>query len=451
VKSKTQFVCTECSASYSKWQGRCNGCGAWNSLEEQTVVREEIKASKGILSAAAEVTDLATAVSNPSERISTKFAELDLVLSGGLVDRQVILFSGEPGIGKSTLLLQLAVKLHSEENLPCLYVSGEESAGQVASRAARLFSKKEYAGVSFIAAPGVRQLIDEIERLKPEVVIVDSIQTIFDEDVNSLPGSLAQVKACTAGLVRAAKQIGFILVIVGHINKEGTIAGPKVLEHLVDTVLQFEGEREGEFRLIRTLKNRFGSTGEVGVMIMTEKGLADMQVEDNLFAGRGNSGVGTAAGVVLEGNRPLIVQVQALTNKTIFPYPKRIAEGISISRLQLICAILDKFAGTDLGSYDVYLRTAGGFKLVDVQTDLAIAAAIISSYKNIPIDEGLLFVGEIGLNGRVMLSKLASSKLKNVSKLGVNSIVMPHKTVEGGKLPITQVEHLNGLNKALRN
>jgi DNA repair protein RadA/Sms len=421
--SKTVFACENCGAEFSKWMGKCSSCGEWNTLVEKQVMASELKASKQILTENTSVVDLSNVITGKENRISTGMRELDLVLNGGFVDDQIVLFSGEPGVGKSTLLLQLMVYLASQDQ-KCLYVSGEESASQVAGRAKRLFpNNKDYSNLQFLAGPGVHALIEQIDDIQPKFVVVDSIQTIFDESVSGLPGSLSQIKACTSVLVRAAKSKGFNLILVGHINKEGEIAGPKVLEHLVDTVLQFEGERDGEYRFIRVLKNRFGSTGEVGIVVMTENGLADIDEANSAFSGGNEDTVGAAKTMVVEGNRPMIVQVQALVSPTVFAYPKRVAEGVSINRLQLICAILERFAKMRLGDKDVYVRTTGGFQLKHQVSDLAVAAAIISSVQEKPISGTDLFVGELSLSGRVFVPRITSAKLKNVSKLGIERVI----------------------------
>ncbi len=442
------YVCEVCGSEYSKWQGKCSSCGEWNTLVEKAVVAKEVRASKQILSDNAELINLGDAKTSEKNRLVTGFQELDGVLGGGFVDEQVVLLSGEPGVGKSTLLLQILINL-SKQGKQCLYVSGEESAGQVAGRASRLFPKSDYAGVQFLASPGVNSLVAKIEDLKPEFVVVDSIQTIFDESLSSLPGSLAQVKSCTSALVRAAKTFGFMLVIVGHITKEGEIAGPKVLEHLVDTILQFEGESEGEYRVLRALKNRFGSTGEVGLFVMSGNGLKDMQPEDNLFDGGSADAVGAAKTMVLEGNRPIIVQVQALTNTTVFAYPKRVAEGLSVARLQLICAILDRFAGTKLGDKDVYVRTAGGYNLRSAVSDLAVAAAIISSVNSKPIAGDTLYIGEISLSGRVNFPNLFVDKLAKLSKLGIAKVVA-NLASKAGKPKLQQAQRVGELAELLK-
>lgn len=438
TKNKIEYACQECGARYSKWHGRCTNCGTWDSLVEEEVVAEQVKAVKSmsITTDMPEIVRMGEVDVSKLSRTVTQFAELNLVLGGGLVDRQVVLFSGEPGIGKSTLLLQLSVYL-SKQGQSTLYVSGEESASQVVSRAARLFPKQDYDGVLFVAMTGVRKLLEDIGEHKPEFVVIDSIQTLFDEEVGSLPGSLAQIKSCTALLVTAAKSMGFVLIIVGHINKEGTIAGPKVLEHLVDTVLQFEGENTGEYRLLRVLKNRFGSTGEVGVFKMGESGLADIDSLENLFVGEAAAAVGAATTMVLEGARPLLVQVQALATPSVFSYPKRVAEGVSGNRLELICAVLQKFTGAKVMDKDIYVRSTGGYKINSASCDLAIAAAILSSVYGRELDSRRVFVGEVTLSGNLHINSFTSSKFGTIAKFGIKSIVTaPTSYSKKGTSPI---------------
>lgn len=436
MKSKTVFECTECGAEYPRWMGRCSNCGAWNSLEEKTVLEHESKAAKQLLSSSSvDLISLGDIKVDNASRIATKMMELDGVLSGGLIDRQVILISGEPGVGKSTLLLQMLVNLN-KQGMKCIYVSGEESASQVAARAQRLFALKDYQDMKFLGGGSIQALLGNLDKENPQVVVVDSIQTVFDEGVSGLPGSLTQVKAATSALVRAAKSEGFILIIVGHINKAGTIAGPKALEHLVDTVLTFEGDSDNDYRMLRAVKNRFGNTGEVGLFLMGEGGLLDAGSTYGFFTENEEGSIGAARTLVLEGNRPLLVEVQALTNPTVFAYPKRVSEGLSMSRLQLVCAILDRFADSKLGNKDVYLRTAGNYPLKQVAGDMSVAAAILSSVKGRTLDNSSLFLGEMNLSGKFHLAPLVLSKMQShITKLGVKTVYAPttFKEIKGVK------------------
>lgn len=426
-KQKTIYVCENCGQRENKWLGRCPKCGEWNTFEEEQVVASTSKALKTATRSAgpSQVKSLKSIDISSQERFKSGSDEFDLVLGGGFVPGQVVLFSGEPGIGKSTLLLQTTVQA-SVAGLSPLYVSAEESESQVAGRAARLFPDSNvYADVDFIAANSLDIIVANLESRKHNFVVLDSIQTIYDPNLASLPGSLTQIKACSSALIEVAKRENIILILVGHINKDGNIAGPKVLEHLVDAVLQLEGERSGEYRILRSLKNRFGPTGEVGLFSMEEGGLTDMLESSGVLGGGVDSAVGTAKTVSLEGNRAILLEVQALTNETVFAYPKRVAEGISVSKLQLICAILDRFAGAKLGSKDVYVRTAGGYKLQSPIADLAIAAAILSSLKKKTLNAKSIYTGELSLSGKVYLSSQQLAKLRSISKYGIREIFLP--------------------------
>lgn len=404
--------------------GRCTNCGEWGTVEEQAVLNQEVKAAKQVIAESGQLIDLSEVEISELPRNSTGFVEFDLAIGGGLVPAQVMLFAGEPGVGKSTLLLQ-AAKNFADQGLSVLYASGEESVQQVAGRATRLFNTKNISNLKLLSAAGVNGLLEHVDSFKPEIVIVDSIQTIYAENVNGLPGSLTQVKACTSVLVSAAKQSGFILILVGHINKEGSIAGPKVLEHLVDTVVQLEGEELHDYRILRVYKNRFGSANEAGLFTMSDKGLNDISPNWQGLVTEQQSSVGTAKTVIWEGTRPLIIEVQALTSTTVFAYPKRVAEGVSVSRLQLLCAILDRFTGIGLGNKDVYVRAANGYKLNHPASDLAIAAAILSSVADKAIDASNLYVGELTLSGRVALPEYLAGRLTAVLRQGVSNVYLP--------------------------
>ncbi len=449
MKQRKVFVCSECGVEYPKWSGQCFSCQSWNTLVEKEIATSEIKASKRLIRGSGKVVDLKSVQSSEKNRISTGLSELDNALSGGFLSDQVMLLTGEPGVGKSTILLQVAFTMATNKKR-VLYVSGEESDQQVAERFRRLYPGKKLPDVPFLASPGLHLLLDKIKGLQPNYVILDSVQTIYSEELNNLPGSLSQIKACTSELVSAAKNLNFGLLIVGHINKEGTVAGPKALEHMVDTVVHVEGERDGEYRLVRVLKNRFGSTGEVGVLIMTETGLSDMDSSYNLFDSH-EEGVGMARTLVVEGNRPIVIQVQALTNRSIFAYPKRIAEGISVSRLQLVCAILDRFTGVDLSDKDVYVRTSGGYKLSGASADLGIATAILSSVLGQEGPSGAVFVGELNLNGGVSLSRNISSKLGHLSKLGFSKLITSGKVESPKELKLEKLSSISGLPKKLKS
>ncbi len=383
---------------------------------------QETKATKSLLAGESELQEWGRYAEDVEQkRVTTGYQELNLVLGGGLVPGQAIILSGEPGIGKSTLLLQLLVRLNAR-GVKCIYVSGEESSLQVMLRAHRIYPQREYDGLKSLHTGDLTRVINILESESPEMLVIDSIQTMFDPQVEGLPGSMSQIKAAAVQLVRETKQRGVVLILVGHITKDGDIAGPKVMEHLVDTVLRFEGERDDEYRILRALKNRFGGTGEVGVFVMGESGIEDANFQTGIFAGDAGDVIGAAKTGVLEGNRLFVVQVQALVHDTIFPYPKRVAEGVPISRLQLICAILDRFAKTKLGSKDVYVRTAGGYQLRGPVSDLAIAAAIISSVKGVAVKATDIYLGELSLGGRVVIPRGVGKKLSQLPKHGIKRI-----------------------------
>lgn len=448
TSSKTVFVCSNCGADYPKWTGKCLSCGEWNTLVESKLLAREQKASVAG-GFGAKAINLGDASVTQKDRVSSTFNELDNALGGGLVDDQVVLVSGEPGIGKSTLLLQVAINL-VDKGVKCLYVSGEESAAQVKARALRLVNKGVLGPVRFLFAAELDSLLLAVEEERPEVLIVDSVQTVSDTSIMGVPGGMAQVKAVTSTLVSLAKQRGFRLILVGHINKEGEIAGPKVLEHLVDTVVRFEGEQGGVYRVVRTTKNRFGATGEVGILEMTATGMKDVDLVHGVFAGGGGAEVGVAKTLAFEGNRPLVVQVQALVGRTVYPYPKRVAEGLPMARLQLICAIVERYAKIDLVEYDVYVRTAGGYSLDGVAGDLAVAAAIISAYQQRAYPAATLFVGELGLSGRVSLPGMLHPKLVAVGKYGIKLLVTA-KDVGSVKLECRQLQYVGELAALLES
>lgn len=435
AKSKSTFVCTNCGASYPRWVGKCTSCGEWGTVEEQQVLAEEVKAAKQIIPQSGHVIDLNDVVIEEQPRTSTGFSEFDLALGGGLVPAQVVLFAGQPGVGKSTLLLQAAYNL-AQGGASVLYASGEESVQQVTGRARRLFTQAKIPKLQLASAAGVFGLLEHIQETKPDIVVIDSIQTVFAENVNGLPGSLSQVKACTAALVSAAKQEGFSLFLVGHITKEGAIAGPKVLEHLVDTVVQLEGDELHDYRVLRVYKNRFGPVNEAGLFTMNEQGLQDIDANWQGLITEQQASVGTAKTVIWEGTRPFVIEVQALTSTTVFAYPKRVAEGVPANRLQLLCAILDRFAGAGLGNKDVYVRAAGGYKLEHPASDLAIAVAILSSIKDVPIEATDLYVGELTLSGKITLPEYLTQRLGSVLRQNISRVVLPQSVIDNKRIKL---------------
>lgn len=417
AKSKTSFICENCGHQEPRWTGKCPKCGEWNTFVEQAVMQTERKILKDSFISNAKPAKLSEILSEKEQRISTKSFEFDRVLGGGLVSEEVVLLSGEPGVGKSTLLMQTVINLAQEKRI--LYVSGEESASQVAGRARRIASKEKLDAVTLLSTGSLQQILHTLEQEKPEVIVLDSIQTVYDEESTGMPGGLTQVRSCATKLIHHAKQSGTILLIVGHINKEGKIAGPKVLEHLVDCVLQFEGDTNS-YRVLRALKNRFGPTGEVGIFSMEVNGLADLDLnQSNIFSSQDTEKeIGTAKTLVIEGDRPILLDIQALASKTVYPYPKRVAEGLSTARMQLLAAIIDNFKLGELANQDMYIKTSGNYQLREyAYSDLAVVYALLSASNQKPLRTNILFLGEIGLNGRITLPVNLSKYLAEIRRV----------------------------------
>ena len=417
AKATTSFVCQNCGASYKRWQGRCDSCGEWNTVVEQArteLLPKGISGGKG--GRKIEFVDL-KGTSEPPPRRLTGIGELDRVCGGGLVAGSAILVGGDPGIGKSTVLLQ-AVGALAARNAVCLYVTGEEAVDQVRLRAARLGLAD--APVRLAAATNVRDLVASLEAgTPPDVVVIDSIQTMYADTVDSAPGTVAQVRTAAHDLIRVAKRRGFVLFLVGHVTKEGTLAGPRVLEHMVDTVLYFEGDRGHQFRILRAVKNRFGATDEIGVFAMTDAGLSEVANPSALFLAerRGNvSGSCVFAGV--EGSRPVLVEIQALVAASVLGTPRRAAVGWDSSRLNMIVAVLETRCGLALAGHDIYLNVAGGLRINEPAADLAVATALVSSLSGQPVPADAVVFGEIGLSGEVRAVAQRDLRLKEAAKLG---------------------------------
>ncbi|MGN1082958.1 MAG: DNA repair protein RadA, partial [Candidatus Avispirillum sp.] len=396
---KKVYVCTECDYQTPRWMGQCPSCGAWNTLTEETyrapAASDKTAARKVRTAHAARFSEVEE---NDCDRMSTGIGELDRVLGGGLVLGSAVLIAGEPGIGKSTLLMQLCGSCGSDYKL--LYVSGEESLGQLKLRAKRLGC--DGSDVLVLAENDLEAVLDEYEKLSPDVVIVDSIQTMVSPSVDSSAGSISQVRECSARFIERAKTDGAAVLLVGHVNKEGGIAGPKVLEHMVDAVLSFEGDRSQSHRIVRAVKNRFGSTNEIGVFDMTDEGL--VQVDNPsamLLAGRPKGVSGSCAVCVMEGTRPVIAEIQALVTPSAYPSPKRMADGIDYNRMCLLLAVLEKRLGLRFSACDVYLNVVGGLRIDEPAADAAIALALCSTMKDIPVPTDLIVSGEVGLSGEV--------------------------------------------------
>ena len=423
---KTLFVCTACDYQSAKWLGKCPSCGAWNSFEEEVPmpeVRQNARAARGETVRAVPINDLTL----PSYmRSATGMGELDRVLGGGLVQGSVVLLSGEPGIGKSTLLMQVSDTLAAKNRV--LYVSGEESGGQLKLRAERLGVGSDT--LYLLTETSVDGIIGECERLKPDVIIVDSIQTVYSDRLNSAPGSITQVRESAMAFIALAKSVGCAVILVGHVNKEGGISGPKILEHMVDAVLYFEGDRRQAYRLVRAIKNRYGSTNEIGVFEMGDKGLAEVpNPSEMMLDGRPTDSPGNCAACVMEGSRPLIAEVQALVNKTSYPAPRRTCDGFDYNRMCLLLAVLEKRLNLRFSENDVYLNIAGGMRIDEPAADLAVALALLSGITDRLVPERLIAFGELGLSGEVRAISHIDYRVKEAARLGFTQILLPARCV----------------------
>ena len=425
MKSKTVYVCTECDYQSPKWLGCCPSCKSWNTFVEETYQKPvEIKMKRSSIVSDSEDAVLFDELSVPEYiRASTGICELDRVLGGGIVNGSVILLAGEPGIGKSTLLMQICSKIPSK----ILYVSGEESKGQLKLRAERLGLSG--ADTYVMTETNVDTIIAQTDKIKPDVMIIDSIQTMFDPACASIPGSVNQVKECAVKFIAKAKSQGISIILVGHVNKEGIIAGPKVLEHMVDAVLYFEGERMQSYRIIRAIKNRYGSTNEIGVFEMTDLGLCEVpNPSEMLLSGRPDGVSGSCAVCIMEGTRPIIAEIQALATPTSFQQPRRTANGLDYNRVCLIIAILEKRLGLKFSSCDIYLNVVGGLRLDEPSVDLAVALALISSIKDIPVPSNVLAMGELGLAGECRAISDLQKRISESYRLGFDVIAIPQKS-----------------------
>jgi DNA repair protein RadA/Sms len=422
---KIIFVCKECGATSPKWLGKCPECESWNTFEEEVLVDNKSKKTQKVLTKnkAEKFSELAI----PEYiRAKTGMGELDRVLGGGLVSGSVVLLSGEPGIGKSTLLLQICNKLSEKQKV--LYVSGEESKGQLKLRAERLGIAGE--GIYLMTETDTEAIITQCDELKPDVVIMDSVQTLVSPEISSAPGSVTQVREGALSLINYAKANGCAMFLVGHVNKEGGISGPKILEHMVDAVLYFEGERTNSYRIIRAIKNRFGSTNEIGVFEMADKGLKEIpNPSEVVVSQRPKNTSGSCAGCVMQGTRPIITEIQSLVTKTVYPTGKRTADGFDYNRMCLLIAVLEKRMGLKFYENDVYLNVAGGLRLDEPSADLSIAMSLISGITDRVIPDELISFGEIGLSGEVRAVSHIDYRVKEAVRLGFTKIVLPRKNV----------------------
>ncbi|SEH30992.1 DNA repair protein RadA [Magnetospirillum fulvum] len=446
AKASPRFVCQECGSVTTKWAGKCEACGAWNSILEEAT-RDEIP--KGLSGGKGRRIDFVALEGNsaPLPRLITGIGELDRVCGGGLVPGSCLLVGGDPGIGKSTLLLQASAALSAGAKVA--YISGEEAVDQVRMRAHRLGHAQ--AGVALASATSLRDIVATLDGPDaPNVVVIDSIQTVYADSIEAAPGTVSQVRAAAAELIRLAKRRGFVLFLVGHVTKEGTIAGPRVLEHMVDTVLYFEGDRGHQFRILRATKNRFGATDEIGVFEMTERGLSEVANPSALFLAerRGNvSGSCVYAGI--EGSRPMLVEIQALVAPSSLSSPRRAVVGWDTGRLAMVMAVLDARCGLALSGNDVYLNVAGGLRITEPAADLAVAAALVSSSSDVPVPADMVVFGEVGLSGEIRAVAQADLRLKEAAKLGFAQAMVPSRPrrdksvgASSGPLTIRTVGHL---------
>lgn len=432
---KSIFFCQNCGHEENKWLGQCPMCKEWNTFVEEKVTNAKASIMKDRKEA--QIVTLSSVSTEEDERMQTTMKELDRVLGGGIVPGSLVLVGGDPGIGKSTLLLQVCQKLSAMKK-KVLYISGEESLKQIKLRANRMGNFSDY--LYLLCETNLDIIKDVIERQRPDMVVIDSIQTMYNEEVGSAPGSVSQVRESTNILMQLAKGLNISTFIVGHVTKEGTVAGPRVLEHMVDTVLYFEGDRHASYRILRGVKNRFGSTNEIGVFEMQKSGLVEVEnPSEYMLNGRPEDASGSVVACAMEGTRPMLMEIQALVCKTNFGMPRRTSAGIDYNRVNLLMAVLEKRLGLPLSEYDAYVNIAGGIKMNEPAADLGIVMAIISSYKNRPIPEDTIIFGEVGLSGEVRAVIMPEQRVAEAKKLGFKTCIIPYVSVE-------TVKGVNGIN-----
>ncbi|WNS80780.1 DNA repair protein RadA [Domibacillus sp. DTU_2020_1001157_1_SI_ALB_TIR_016] len=451
AKVKTKFVCGSCGYESPKWMGKCPGCGQWNQMVEETEItgkpkRTTFAHSDTVMAKPSRLVDVETA---QEPRVETDLKELNRVLGGGVVPGSLVLIGGDPGIGKSTLLLQVSSQLSSKGS-NVLYISGEESVKQTKMRASRMGINEQ--SLYIYAETNLQLIHSAIENMKPQFVIIDSIQTVHHPEVTSAPGSVSQVRECTAELMRIAKVNNIAIFIVGHVTKEGAIAGPRLLEHMVDTVLYFEGERHHTYRILRAVKNRFGSTNEMGIFEMKEAGLEEVANPSEIFLEERTKGTsGSTVVASMEGTRPVLVEIQALVSPTVFGNPRRMATGIDHNRVTLIMAVLEKRVGLLLQNQDAYLKVAGGVKLDEPAIDLAVAVSIASSFRDEPTGASDCLIGEVGLTGEVRRVSRIEQRVNEAAKLGFTRIIVPANNIGGWTAPAgVQIIGVSTVNEALK-
>ncbi len=442
AKAKTTaFFCQNCGYESAKWQGQCPECHEWNTFTEEPVVK--VAGSAAVKKAAAEIKPvrLSEVHTDEKQRISSGMEELDRVLGGGIVAGSLMLVGGDPGIGKSTLLLQVCHNL-TRDGHKVLYVSGEESAQQIKLRAQRIGDFKD--DLMLLCETNLELVRSVIEKTKPEIVVIDSIQTMYHETVSAAPGSVSQVREATNVLMQIAKGMGISIFLVGHVTKEGVVAGPRVLEHMVDTVLYFEGDRYASYRILRGVKNRFGSTNEIGVFEMRQSGLREVSnPSEYMLEGKPENASGSIVACSMEGSRPILIEIQALVCHTNLPMPRRTTAGTDFNRVNLLLAVLEKRAGMQMSSCDVYVNIAGGIRMTEPAIDLGLILALVSSYKDIAIDEKTIAFGEVGLSGEIRSVNMAQQRVQEAKKLGFETVLMPRVSMKA--LQKTDGIHIVGL------
>ncbi|MBQ7109442.1 MAG: DNA repair protein RadA [Clostridia bacterium] len=449
MKQKTVFVCSECGTESAKWNGKCPGCGAWNTMNEEQIIQTP-KSSKAVtaFSAGSEPPKILSDISIvEDERIATGLTELDRVLGGGLVKGSLVLIGGDPGIGKSTILLQICEHLGKTKKI--LYVSGEESQRQIKLRANRLGVTTS--NLKLFTETNMSIICDCIMREKPDILIVDSVQTMFNPEFSPAPGSVTQIRDTAATLMRMAKEQSIATFLVGHVTKEGSIAGPKILEHIVDSVLYFEGDQHRAYRIIRAIKNRFGSTNEIGVFEMSGTGLCEIpNPSQAMLSGRPIGEAGSCIICTMEGTRPVLAEVQALTSQSNFGNPRRMSTGIDLSRVLIMLAVMDKRIGLHISSHDVYVNVVGGLKMLEPSIDMGVFLAIASSFKSKPIDSGIVAIGEIGLAGELRSCSYIESRIAEAEKLGFTRCLIPASNMDKlRKFDKIQISPYNNIREVL--
>jgi DNA repair protein RadA/Sms len=447
-KVKTQYVCTECGAVSPKWAGQCGECSQWNCLVEQVEAKKSNQSARfaGYAGNEKQLQKLSEVKHSKTARIATSLSELDRVLGGGLVPGSVVLIGGDPGIGKSTILLQSMC--HLSQQLNAIYVTGEESPQQISMRAQRLGLNGD--NLSLLTETQVETIIATAQNVNPQIMVIDSIQTIYTEMLQSAPGGVAQVRESTAQLVRFAKQKGIALFVVGHVTKDGALAGPRVLEHMVDAVLYFEGERDGRYRILRAVKNRFGAVNELGVFAMSEEGLKEVQNPSAIFLSRyQQAAAGSAVTVTWEGSRPLLVEVQALVDESHGGSPRRVAVGLDQNRLAMLLAVLSRHGGVFCHDQDVFLNVVGGVRVMETSADLALLLAVVSSLRDLILPQDLIIFGEVGLAGEIRPVPNGQERIKEAKKHGFKTVIVPKANQPKKPIDGVRVIAVNKLSDAL--